>query len=778
MARHARPAQKKYTAKRSTPVVPVTRVIAGRALALGAIPTLALTSALAPSAVALTHDRSTDLEPEPTGTTTTDSTLPESGTAEANVDSIDIDTAPETTVDDVVESAPEDTATEPTPDTTDDGAVTLDTTDQAGLLAGVLEVPEGFQTVGAKWPTPIDDTVPELQVRTRALDGTWSDWTHLEKQTDGPDQESDVTTSVPVYVGESDAVQLATVDGVRTVPEGVELVLVSSETVDSPEALTGGKIAGSQESASTMSTTSAETTTSSSGSFGPTIITREEWGAAPRCDDPGDGPTWYPAPDGLEKAAVHHTAGANDYATVAEAMQQIRNDQAFHQDSNGWCDIGYNFLVDKWGNIYEGAAGSIEEPIIGAHTGGWNTGTVGVSMLGNYQEVAPQEAQLTGVGNIIGFKLARYGVDPEGTSTFTAVGHTEGGKYYPGDQVELAHVFGHRDTHATACPGNLGYPLLSTIRATARNWAEHYTAQLPERLAGANRYETSAAISEATFTAGVDVAYVASGRNFPDALSAAAAAGTLDGPVLLTATDRIPAVVRNELERLNPTRIVVVGGEGVVSSEVEATLAAFSANVSRLSGANRWETSAAISAATFDPGVAVAYVANGRNFPDALSGAAAAGILGGPVLLTDDDALPGTVADELDRLRPQRIIVLGGSGVVSTAIEAELATHTSGGVSRLAGGNRWETSAEISEAAFRPGTSVVYIANGRNFPDALSGAAAAGSLGGPVLLTDESTLPSAIEAELDRLDPQRIVVLGGSGVVYDSVRWEAAAYLN
>ena len=732
MARHARPAPKKG---------------AGRALALGAIPALLLTGAMSPSATALTTDQS---DPVRADLTPAESALPDVGTTSAQVETVKVEAAPAAEVEVVATDAP----VAPDESVATDDAVTLDTKDAAGRLRGGIVVPEGFQTVGATWPAEISADVPELQFRARAVDGTWSTWTHLEPNEDGPDSGSAVVGTQPAYVGQSDAVQLATVDPAKSVPNGVELRLVSSDQVASSEAQTAG----------TMDATARVNA--------PTVVTREQWGAAPQCADPEGGPTWFGAPGGLKGAIVHHTVNPNSYTTPAQAMQAIRNDQAFHQDTNGWCDIGYNFLVDKWGNIYEGADRSIEQPIIGAHAAGYNTGTVGVAMLGTFTDVAPPAAMLTGVSKIAGFRLAQYGIDPATTATFSRPDGT--------GRKTLPRVFGHRDVGATECPGNLGYPQLGTIRAETADWAQQYAdagLSSTSRISGANRYATSAAISKTTFAAGVPVAYVASGTDFPDALSAAAAAGTLDGPVLLTRPDSLPAETATELDRLNPARIVVVGGETAVSTSVQNGLAAYSPDVSRLRGANRSATSAAISADTFQPGVDVAFVANSRNFPDALSGAAAAGVLGGPVLLVDDDSIPAAIADELGRLSPSRIVVLGATGVVSAEVETQLAQFTAGNVSRLGGSNRWETSAAISASTFQPGVDVVFLASGRNFPDALSGAAAAGSLGGPVLLTMEDTLPSAVAAELERLDPARIVVLGGSTAVFDTVQWEASAYV-
>jgi putative cell wall-binding protein len=705
---------------------------------------------MGPAATALTADEPSQSDPVRQDLAPAESALPDVGTQAAQVETVRVDAAPAAEV----EVATSDAPATPDQSVTTDDAVTLDTADAAGRLRGEIAVPGGFQTVGATWPAEISADIPELQIRTRALDGTWGSWTHLEANQDGPDSESAIGGTQAAYVGASDAVQVATVDPARSIPDGVELAFVSSQEVASGEAQSAGTMAAAERINA------------------PTIVTREEWGAAPQCANPGSGPTWFGAPEGLKGAIVHHTVNPNDYSTPAQAMQAIRNDQAYHQESRGWCDIGYNFLVDKWGNIYEGADRSIEQPIIGAHAAGFNTSTVGVAMIGTFTSVTPPAAMRGGVAKIAGFRLAQYGMDPEATATFTNAS--------TGARKTLPRVFGHRDVGVTECPGNLGYPQLGTIRAAAGDWAQQYAdAGLSgtTRVAGATRYETSAAISRATFAAGVPVAYVASGVNFPDALSAAAAAGTLDGPVLLTRPDSIPSETAAELNRLNPARIVVVGGRSAVSSGVQSDLAAYSSNVSRLQGADRWATSAAISAATFQPGVDVAFVANGRNFPDALSGAAAAGVLGGPVLLVEDDEIPPVVAEELRRLAPDRIVVLGSTSVVSTEVETQLAQLTAGGTSRLGGRDRWATSAAISAQTFQPGVDVVYLANGRNFPDALSGAAAAGALGGPVLLTSEQTLPSAVAAELDRLDPARIVVLGGSGAVFDTVQWKASGYV-
>ncbi len=327
--------------------------------------------------------------------------------------------------------------------------------------------------------------------------------------------------------------------------------------------------------------------------------------------------------------------------------------------------------------------------------------------------------------------------------------------------------------------GSSTYHAPSADPATAAQLATFAVTvdRLPtSRLSGPDRFATAAAISKASFSAGVPVAYVASGLNFPDALAGAAVAGSQGGPVLLVTRDAIPSPIATELARLHPARIVVLGSAGVVSDGVKAALKAYTAGtVTRLSGPDRFATAAAISKASFSAGVPVAYVASGLNFPDALAGAAVAGSQGGPVLLVTRDAIPSPIATELARLHPARIVVLGSAGVVSDGVKAALKAYTAGTVTRLSGPDRFATAAAISKASFSAGVPVAYVASGLNFPDALAGAAVAGSQGGPVLLVTRDAIPSPIATELARLHPARIVVLGSAGVVSDGVKAAARA---
>lgn len=294
------------------------------------------------------------------------------------------------------------------------------------------------------------------------------------------------------------------------------------------------------------------------------------------------------------------------------------------------------------------------------------------------------------------------------------------------------------------------------------------------RLAGPDRYATAVAVSKTQFAPGVDTVFIASGLDFPDALSGAGVAAMRNGPLLLTHSTGLPQIVIDEIKRLNPKMAIIFGGPGAVSSKVEAQLDELTAwnTVDRFAGPDRYATSAAISRMEFNPVASppVAYIANGATFPDALSGAPLAGQEPGPMLISTATTLPGAIATELDRLNPGRIVILGGAGAVSDDVARQLEQYTTGGVTRLAGADRYATSVAISKANVDGDVPVVYVANGMVFPDALSGAPVAAIQNAPILLTPAGSLPTTVVEELQRLRPDRIVILGGPGAVTSAVQ--------
>ena len=288
------------------------------------------------------------------------------------------------------------------------------------------------------------------------------------------------------------------------------------------------------------------------------------------------------------------------------------------------------------------------------------------------------------------------------------------------------------------------------------------------RIAGADRYATAAAISKSRFGAGASTVFIATGSSFPDALAGAPAAARAKAPVLLTARNELPAATATELARLDPSAIVVLGGSGVVSDAVVTKLRGYAGNVVRWAGADRFATAAKISASSFSTGVNVAYLATADTFPDALSGGAVAGRVGGPILLVKRTGIPGATARELARLKPAKIVILGGTSVVSDAVRHAADAYTTGSVGRLAGVDRYATSVQVSRSAYSSSDSV-FIATGTKFPDGLAGGPVAALLPGPLLLVTPTQLPSVVRSELQRLGPDNVYVLGGTGVVSGSV---------
>ncbi len=317
----------------------------------------------------------------------------------------------------------------------------------------------------------------------------------------------------------------------------------------------------------------------------------------------------------------------------------------------------------------------------------------------------------------------------------------------------------------------------STGNGDARAYSDEFVIpKCVPRLAGANRYSTAAAASQYAYPSGADVVYVATGEKFPDALAGGAAAARENAPILLVQKSAIPSPTKNELVRLSPSRIVVLGGTDVIDNQVVTALRAYAGSVTRVAGANRYSTSAAVSKAAFGSS-AVAYVATGVDFPDALAGAPAAVQAGAPLLLVKSDELPNVVATELNRLGATSIVVVGGTAAVSDAVVASLAK---GGrtVTRISGATRYALSANVSKDTFAPGVGAAYVVVGTEFPDALSAGAVTGPKPGPVLLVQTNSLPAVVAKELTRLAPQEIYIIGGPAVVSDTVAGILAGYVQ
>ena len=363
----------------------------------------------------------------------------------------------------------------------------------ATLLTEPLAV-DGFVVAGFTWSgggLP-DGASAYLRVREG---GEWSTWHLLEVESaEGRDSGSARPTGTePFVTGGADAVQAALIiDDARSIPAGLRLHLVpdapsgSEETIESSEleSVTAPTTPVDQ-SATARQTTAAGTieTLAPAGApaggtgLGPlpqglaaavavaglpfSVTPRSAWGASSSSD-------WDVEYATAKHVIVHHTAGTNNY-TAAQSMGIIQGIYHYHSVTLDWGDIGYNFLVDKYGTVYEGRLGTLDSApgtmAVGGHAYGANTGTMGISMMGDYSAVAPSQAQLDRVGRLAGWFLARGGgTDAGGWASFT-IRSTQ--KYAAGQVVSLPRILGHRDVGYTACPGNVGYSRMDQIRSIA-----------------------------------------------------------------------------------------------------------------------------------------------------------------------------------------------------------------------------------------------------------------------------------------------------------------------
>ncbi|SHE24006.1 N-acetylmuramoyl-L-alanine amidase [Actinomyces glycerinitolerans] len=392
------------------------------------------------------------------------------------------------------------------------------------LLTEPLEV-DDFLVAGFTW-TGADELPDGLDVYLRVREnGVWSEWYLNEASGAGRDDSVGVAGTEEFVTGGADAVQASVIGDAADLPADLQLALIPGqpvgeevlepENLDSVDAeptavatpeeaadnLTSGLTAptdvvtqaaddaapqeGEPEptEAATATTESAAASTGTSGgtSISPNlpaalaaattagslpvpVITRAEWGAN------SSYMTWTPSYVTADHVIVHHTAGTNSY-TSSQSASIVNGIYYYHAVTLGWGDIGYNFLVDKYGQVFEGRYGSTSaaagKMVVGGHAYGANTGTMGISMMGTYTSVSPSSTQLTNVGKMAGWFLKRAGVtSATGSSNFTFKS-TE--KYKAGQTISLPVISGHRDVGYTTCPGDVGYSKLGQIRSTAQS---------------------------------------------------------------------------------------------------------------------------------------------------------------------------------------------------------------------------------------------------------------------------------------------------------------------
>ena len=324
------------------------------------------------------------------------------------------------------------------------------------VLTGEQKRPR-FSVAGVSWAGTTDLSADDVTVRIRVKEADgWTAWEVLPVPDDGPEAGTAEavgarlgTTPIVTEGGTAVQVRVDTAGGLR-LPD-LKVSTIDPGTSPADDDLTAKTPAASASAAA--ATTAAQ----------PTIITRAQWGA----DESLRGSKTLSST--VKAITIHHTAGTNDY-TPETAAAQVRGIYAYDTLGLGWADIAYNFLVDKWGRVYEGRAGSITEPVRGAHSMGFNTNTMGIAAMGNYETASAPTVMVDALARVAGWKLSQYGVNPRGTTQLTSQGGT-GAKYAAGVTVTLPTVHAHQNTSYTLCPGRYLYPKMDTIRSEAATWA-------------------------------------------------------------------------------------------------------------------------------------------------------------------------------------------------------------------------------------------------------------------------------------------------------------------
>ncbi|MFJ7243780.1 peptidoglycan recognition protein [Kitasatospora sp. NPDC098652] len=304
-----------------------------------------------------------------------------------------------------------------------------------------------FELLGVVWDgSPKALAGGSVRVRTRdAVTGRWGAWQTLETEAaDGPDSLPHGSTA-PLWAGRSNGVAVDVHPGPAGLPRGLRV-----ELIDPGQGAAAADAKPLPEHAAGPEALAAPR---------PGIVTRAGWGADESIREAG-----FVYTGAVRVTFVHHTATATDYA-CSDAPRIIRSIYQYHVQSNGWRDIGYNFLVDRCGTIYEGRAGGVDQPVLGAHTLGFNTNSSGIAAIGTYSSDAPPQELQDGIAKIAAWKLGLTGRQADGTAQLTS--GSDGSLYPKGTVVDFDAISGHRDGFATECPGDALYRRLPAIRDTA-----------------------------------------------------------------------------------------------------------------------------------------------------------------------------------------------------------------------------------------------------------------------------------------------------------------------
>ena len=323
--------------------------------------------------------------------------------------------------------------------------------------APILDAGMRFTMAGVICDVPSAPGAVTLRLRTSPDGRSWSPWREAPLELAGEAGGPPRAFTEPVWTGAARYVQVAPVGaGAAGSPAVLENVrVVALDPTEAGDAVAGTPGGVRRAAAGAAAVSFAAPAAAASGA--PDIVTRREWGAD---ESWRSGRPDYAA---VKMVFIHHTASGNTY-TAAEAPAIMRAIYAYHTKSLGWSDIAYNFLVDRFGTIYEGRYGGMKKGVVGAQTLGFNTGSTGISVIGNFAADAPPAAALAALEKLLAWKLRLHHLNPRGTARLTC---SASEKYAYGARVAFPVIAGHRQANHTECPGNILYPLLPTVRLEA-----------------------------------------------------------------------------------------------------------------------------------------------------------------------------------------------------------------------------------------------------------------------------------------------------------------------
>jgi hypothetical protein len=313
-----------------------------------------------------------------------------------------------------------------------------------------------FSLLGVTWADPRAGLDGIVQVRTRAV-GTrqWSGWQHLEA--DGGIKGVRGATD-PLWVGPSDAVEARVLGARKALPAGLRVDLINPEaTAPAPAASPAFAATSARLEAVPVAATARAAVTLPARPV-PRMFTRAAWGANEAIVK---GPPEFTGP--VDVFFVHHTATGNGYS-CGQSASIVRGIQAYQVRSRGWDDIGYNFLIDKCGRIFEGRGGGVGRSVLGAHTMGFNANASAIAVIGTHGGVGVSATVRTAIATVAAYKLGAYGNLPNGKVIMTSGGSD---RFAKGRRVPFFRISGHRDAGQTECPGNALYAQIPAIRAIA-----------------------------------------------------------------------------------------------------------------------------------------------------------------------------------------------------------------------------------------------------------------------------------------------------------------------